>query len=237
MTFPVRMSPSGDQCLVVEFGEGIDPALNRRILAFARRVKAQGWAHVGDIVPSWTGVGLYYRADAVPLAPGESPLAAMQRSVRALLEAPLDEDADAGRLVEIPVCYGDEFGPDLAEAAQRCGMATAELIDLHTATTGRVFMVGFAPGHPFIGLWDARMAIPRRTTPRTRVPAGTVAIANRQTNIYPFDLPGGWNLLGRTPLVMFDPARAEPCLLNPGDNVRFVAISRADYDAMKARPA
>ena len=230
----VRLLPSGDQCLIVEFGRVIDVAVNRRACAFARKLELAALPGVTDIVPSFTGVGLHYRAQDVPMRGDESPLAALRRAVEALLATPSDADEGASRLVEIAVCYGGEFGPDLAEVAQSCGLAGDDVIALHTATTGHVFMLGFAPGHPYIGLCDERLDIPRRSTPRTRVPAGTVAIANRQSNVYPFDLPGGWNLIGRTPCVMFDPLRQSPCLLRPGDGVRFVAISMAEFEAMQA---
>lgn len=206
----VRVRPSGDQCLISAALPGVT-----------------------DIVPSFTCVGLHYGAEAVPMQGNEAPLAALSRAVEALLATPWEASEETPRVVEIPVCYGGEFGPDFDEVAQTCGLAHQELIRLHTGTTGHVFMLGFVPGHPYIGLWDERLALPRRSTPRTRVPAGTVAIANRQSIVYPFDSPGGWNLIGRTPCVMFDPKRASPCLLSPGDGVRFVAISPAEFTAMQ----
>ncbi|HEY9064623.1 MAG TPA: 5-oxoprolinase subunit PxpB [Burkholderiaceae bacterium] len=229
-----RIEPSGDQCLIVEFGTTIDIETNRRACAFARRLEAAALQGVLDVVPSFTAVGVHYRATAVERQPGETPFVALRRSVEALLAEPLQGDDGDTRLVEIPVCYGGEFGPDLDEVAAATGLAAAEVVRLHGETIGRVFMLGFAPGHPFIGLWDERLAVPRRQTPRTKVPAGSVAIANRQSNVYPFDLPGGWNLIGRTPLAMFDPQREAPALLRAGDQVRFVPITRAEFEAMEA---
>lgn len=228
-----RIEASGDQLLIVEFGDAVDVATNRRACAFARRLEASALAGVLDIVPSFTAVGVHYRATAVARQPGEMPFAALRAAVEALLAAPLQGDDGQTRLVEIPVCYGGEFGPDLEEVAEATGLAVDEVVRLHGETAGRVFMLGFAPGHPFIGLWDERLAVPRRQTPRTKVPAGSVAIANRQGNVYPFDLPGGWNLIGRTPLAMFDARRESPALLRAGDSVRFVPISRAEFDAME----
>jgi len=231
-----RIEASGDQCLLVEFGTVIDIEINRRACAFARRLEAAALPGVLDVVPSFTGVGVHYRAAAILREGDETPFVALSRAVQALLAAPLQSDDGATRLVEIPVCYGGDFGPDLAEVAAATGLDEDEVVRLHGATTGRVFMVGFAPGHPFIGLWDERLAVPRRKTPRTRVPAGSVAIANRQSNVYPFDLPGGWNLIGRTPLRMFDPQREPQALVQTGDSVRFVFVSRAEFDAMEGRP-
>jgi KipI family sensor histidine kinase inhibitor len=232
-TAGVRLLASGDQCLIVEFGRAIDQGINRRACAFARRLTTAALSGVTDIVPSFSSVGLHYRAAAVPLRGEQSPLAALRRAVEAVLAAPWDMDEGATRLLEIPVCYGDDFGPDLDEVAHIRGLGRDELIRLHTATTGRVFMIGFAPGHPYIGLWDERFAISRRSTPRTLVPAGTVAIANRLSVVYSFDVPGGWNLIGRTPWAMFDAKRTAPCLLRPGDSVRFVAITPAEFAAMQ----
>jgi len=235
MTTP-RIELSGDQCLIVEFGSTIDVTTNRLACAFARRLEAAALPGVLDIVPSFTAVGVHYRASAVQREGGEAPHAAMRRAVEALLAAPLQGDGGPTRLVEIPVCYDPEFGLDLDDVAAAKGLNVDEIVRLHGATTGRVFMIGFAPGHPFIGLWDEMLAVPRRSTPRTKVPAGSVAIANRQGNVYPFELPGGWNVIGRTPLRMFDAQHQSPALLRAGDDVRFVRISRAEFDAMQGAP-
>lgn len=222
----------GDQCLFVEFGNAVDPALNRLVLAFTRRLTALRPSFVTDIVPSWTGVGIYYRADVVQATAAAPAFEVVREQVMRLLASPLDTTECQRNEVEIPVCYGGQYGPDLTEVAARCALSEEQVIAMHTETTGRAFMIGFAPGHPFIGLWDEKLAIPRRTSPRTHIPAGTVAIANRQTNIYPFELPGGWNMIGRTPRKVFDPARTQPCLINPGDYVRFVSISEEQFQAL-----
>ena len=233
----VRLLPSGDQCLIVQFGEGVDIDVNRRACAFARLIEAAGWPFTADVVPSFTGIGLHYRAELVPLHAGESPLAAVGRLVRELLAQPFDAADDGGRLVEIPVCYGGDHGPDFDEVAAAAGLSAQELIALHAGIDSHVFMIGFAPGSPYLGLGAPGLAPPRRKTPRTRVPAGTVAIANRQTVIYAYDLPGGWNLIGRTPLAMFDPARAQPGLLRAGDRVRFVPVTADDYERLRTAGA
>jgi KipI family sensor histidine kinase inhibitor len=132
--------------------------------------------------------------------------------------------------VQIPVCYEPAFAPDLEEVARRTGLDAARVVALHAAAPYRVLMIGFAPGHPYIGGLDARLAVPRRASPRLRVEAGSVAIANAQTAIYPFAIPGGWNVIGRTPLALFDPARDPASLLEPGDAVAFVPITHAEFD-------
>jgi KipI family sensor histidine kinase inhibitor len=131
--------------------------------------------------------------------------------------------------VEIPVCYGGECGPDIAAVAEHAGLLRDAVIARHTAAEYTVAMLGFAPGFPYLLGLDPSLQMPRRATPRTRVPAGSVAIGGAQTGIYPRELPGGWHLIGRTPLVLFDPQRELPCLLAPGDRVRFHAIEADEF--------
>ena len=150
-------------------------------------------------------------------------LEALRRAAGGRADAP-------ARTVEIPVCYEPAFAPDLEEVARRTGLEPARVAALHAAAPHRVLMIGFAPGHPYIGGLDARLAVPRRASPRLRVEAGSVAIANAQTSIYPFAIPGGWNVIGRTPLALFDPAREPATLLEPGDAVAFKPISRTEFE-------
>jgi inhibitor of KinA len=131
-----------------------------------------------------------------------------------------------GSLVEVPVCYGGEHGPDLKEVAAAARVSEADVIAMHSGMTYRVYVVGFVPGFPYMASVDPRLALPRRATPRTRVPAGSVAIAAGQTGIYPSATPGGWHLIGRTPLKPYDPSRQDPFAFKPGDRVRFHAIDR-----------
>ena len=141
------------------------------------------------------------------------------------------------RVVEVPVCYGGDFGPDLAEVAVACDLTPDDVIARHAPSPHVVHMLGFAPGFPYMGGLDARLTVPRRATPRTAVPAGSVAIARDQSAIYPFEAPGGWNLIGRTPLRLFRPTTQPPCLLEPGDEVRFVPISSVQYHRLKETSA
>ena len=233
--FPIMRS-IGDTCLLVEFGQGVDPDIHRRAVAFAQRLRAAALPGIDDIVPSFTTVGLHFRPEALRTLPGQTPLAAVEAAARALLEAANAAPLPEAREIEIPVCYGGDWGPDLGEVARRAGVAPEEIVRLHAQAPRSVFMVGFAPGHPYIGLWGEAFDLPRRATPRARVPAGTVGVANRQCVIYPFELPSGWNLIGRTPLRLFDPAAGEPCLLAPGDLVRFVPVGREDFERLREQP-
>ncbi|HEY4066565.1 MAG TPA: 5-oxoprolinase subunit PxpB [Burkholderiaceae bacterium] len=225
----VKIEALGDQAVVIAFGDEIDPEINRRVCALAERIRAARLPAVFDVVPSFTAVGVHYLADGVPLRRDETPFDALVRLLRPLIDADDASGGDeAGPVIDIPVCYGGEYGPDLEEAARLCGITPDELVALHQQPQPlRVYMIGFAPGAPYIGRHDARLALPRRATPRVSVPAGTVAIANRQSVIYPFAAPGGWNLIGRTPLRLFDASRNPPGLLKPGTMVRFRAIDAA----------
>ena len=140
----------------------------------------------------------------------------------------------AGEALRIPVCYGAELGPDLAGVAAFAHLDEDAVVRAHTAVTYRVFMLGFVPGFAYLGIVDERISMPRHATPRLRVPAGSVAIAGVQTGIYPMETPGGWQVIGRTPIRPFDPDRAEPFLMKAGDAVQFYAIARDEFDRMAA---
>jgi KipI family sensor histidine kinase inhibitor len=224
---PLRIEPLGDAALYAEFSTTLDLRVNEAVQAVAAHLRACAPAWVCDVVPSLGGLALHFDLEhrELPDAPLQAAGALLRESltVAAGAAAPVRE-------VEIPVCYDAEFALDLEAVASSVRLAPAEVVRLHTAPGHRVLMVGFAPGQPYIGGLDARLAVARRATPRTRVPAGAVAIANAQTAIYPFEIAGGWNIIGRTPLRVFDPAREPPCLLLPGDRVRFRAIERAQLE-------
>lgn len=228
-----RIDAVGDRCLLVGLGTEVDPATSARVHALVRRLHEQPIEGVRDVVPAFTTVALHYRPECF----GPTPFATLRERLLERLAEPLEGVADSGRVVEVPVCYGaadNDYGPDLAEVATRCGLSAAEVIERHLASAHRVYMLGFAPGFPFIGGLDPALSMPRRAQPRTRIPPGSVAIAREQTCIYPLETPGGWNLIGRTPLRLFDPAAEPPCRLAPGDAIRFVAIGRDDYLALRA---
>jgi KipI family sensor histidine kinase inhibitor len=220
-----RILPAGDSVLVVEFEERIDPVVNARAIALAEAVQAAGLPGVRDVVPTYRTVAVFF-----------DPLRTNYDVLVARLEEEAGRDAsDTGTeraAIRIPVCYGGDLGPDLPAVAMAAGIGTDEVVELHTGTTYRVFMIGFVPGFAYMGVVDERIAVPRHSTPRVRVPIGSVGIAGLQTGIYPAETPGGWQLIGRTPLKPFDPTRAEPFLLRAGDAVRFHAIDRAEYDQL-----
>ena len=197
-------------------------------VAAALRKRAPPW--VRDVVPALGGIALHFDPEHANLPAG--PLAAAEALVRECLGA-MPFRVGRGRLLEVPVCYEPEFALDIVEVAEKSGIAPEDIARRHCRTEHYVLMVGFSPGQPYIGGLDPKLAVPRRATPRTRVPAGSVAIANVQTAVYPFEIAGGWSVIGRTPLALFDPVRDPPSLFAPGDRVRFIAISRAEFARLK----
>lgn len=235
------LHPSGDRSLVILCHDADPLVANRWCRALAQSFTADPPAGVNGIVPAMVSVALHYAPDQVLAAVSEhlrgarSPHEILSEQVSTRIAA-FDLDGIAtGRDITIPVCYGGDYGPDLQEVADFCGLSPQDVITLHTATPVDVLVMGFAPGHPYVGYFDARLSAGRRSSPRADVPAGTVGLANCQSVIYPTRLPGGWNLIGRTPLIMFDPYRESPSLLLAGDRIRFVAIDQAEFDGIVAQ--
>ena len=219
----LRIVPAGDAALLVELPPRIDPAANARVVALGRAVHEQCGDTLRDIVVGYCSVTLYFD-------PLQMDAAWLESEVRALAEGLTDSAVTEGRLIDVPVCYGAEYGPDLAEVAGFAHGSEDDVIALHSGVTYRVYLVGFVPGLPYMASVDPRLALPRRTSPRTLVPAGSVAVAAGQTTIYPSDTPGGWHLIGRTRVKPYDPSRNEPSLFKPGDRVRFHPIDRAEFE-------
>ncbi|MBP8294552.1 MAG: 5-oxoprolinase subunit PxpB [Burkholderiales bacterium] len=226
-----RIVPLGDAAVLAEFSETLDLAVNARIQQLAQALRRRRVPWIRDVVPALSTLALHF--DPARFVPELDPRDAAADLIRDCLATLPPATEDLARHVEVPVCYATELAPDLAEVAARCRLPVEEVIARHAASPHRVLMVGFVPGHPYIGGLDPALAVPRRTTPRPQVAAGSIAIANAQTVVYPFAIPGGWNIIGRTPLRVFDPARDPPALLGPGDRVAFVAISLARYEELE----
>jgi KipI family sensor histidine kinase inhibitor len=216
MNFPT-IQPVGDSALLILFGEQIDLPTNRRVHALAQILAEKAEAGLGECIPSYCGVLLNYDPLLLDYPSAEG------FTWEAIALIPADE-AWQPRIVEIPMMYGGECGPDLGFVAQHAGLSKAEVIRLHSEAAYPVYMMGFTPGFPYLGGLDARLASPRLDSPRSRVPAGSVGIAGEQTGIYPLESPGGWRIIGRTALRLFDPLADPPCLLAPGDEVHFIAV-------------
>jgi inhibitor of KinA len=221
----VRIAPAGDSALLVEFAQKIDERINARAIALAERLRRRCGTAVRDAVVGYATLTLYYD----PLVVDGEWMEAEVRESAAVME---DSNIVPGATVDVPVCYGGEFALDIADVAAFGRCTQEEVIALHAAIPYRVFMIGFVPGFAYMAAVDRRIAAPRRVTPRLAVPAGAVAIAGGQTGIYPIVTPGGWNIIGRTPLKPYDAERRKPFLLQPGDTVKFRPVSRAEYERM-----
>lgn len=229
--------PAGDAAVMVEFaarpGSGpaspsvspsvsIDVDVNARVVALWRDLQTRAVPGVRDLVPAYATLGVYFD-------PLRTDVAALMGVLETSAAAAVPAAAEAVAPLRVPVCYGGEWGPDLHDVAREAGMSADEVIAAHTQATYRVFMLGFLPGFAYMGTVDARIALPRRASPRLKVPAGSVAVAGRQTGIYPTDSPGGWHLLGRTPIRPFVVDRTPAFFFKPGDAVQFHAVSVDEF--------
>ena len=222
--------PLGETVLLLRFGTRVDDALSARVHAALAALQAADVPGVTDFVAGYASLALHYRpADWATRDGATPPWRALADAVRGVLGHPGAMPSRDDTALEIPVLYD---GGDLDELARLLGLGIDEIVALHAGGDYRVAMLGFAPGFPYLLGLDARLHAPRRAMPRTRVPRGAVAIGGAQTGIYPVELPGGWHLLGRTPLALFDPRRDRPNLLAAGDRVRFRAIGADEFAAL-----
>jgi inhibitor of KinA len=223
-----RFRAASDQSLLVYFGEQVSPAANQNVLRLLRLLESEPVQGIRNLHPAYCS--LLIKFDALKFAHTE--LETVLRSYLGRLgEVRLPEP----RLVQIPVCYGGEFGPDLKNVAAVHGISDQEVIELHSSAAYSVYFLGFVPGFAYLGGLPQQLATARIPAPRAKVPRGSVGIAGNQSGVYPFDMPGGWRLLGRTPLEMFRPDRSEMALLTIGDQVRFVPISPQRFAALESR--
>lgn len=221
----VRFLPCGDSAVTVEFGSTIDNMLNQTIHAFCGAVEGLPLPALREVVPTYRSATIHYDPEQMSYGELCSLLAPLAQSIR--------PEEKAGELIDIPVLYGGEQGPDLEIVAAHCGLSAEEVIRLHSAPDYRIFMLGFTPGFPYLGGMDPKLSTPRRKEPRTAIPAGSVGIAGGQTGIYPIVSPGGWQLIGRTPLSLFDPAANPPILLAAGKRIRFVPIDAQTFETIQ----
>jgi inhibitor of KinA len=230
MQQPPRFLAAGDKAITVELGDRIDPQINRKVRDLALRLGRQSLPGIVEIVPTYRSFLVYY--EPLQLSP-----ARLQEEVIALFGAPEDSSLPSPRIVWIPTVYGGAEGPDLPDVATHNGLTPEEVVSIHAGTDYLVYMMGFSPGFPYLGGMSERIAAPRLPAPRTAIPAGSVGIAQQQTGIYPVESPGGWRLIGRTPVPLFDPRRDPPVAVEPGDYVRFIPIRRAAFEEIARQVA
>ena len=226
---PPRFLPAGDTALVVEFGDRVDRGLSARVLALAQKLEAAQLAGVVEAVPTFRSLMVHYD----PLQTSQRDL---QRAIAPLLQG-LEAAEIAGRRWRIPACYDASLGLDLADVARRAGLDPAQVVERHSQTSQLVYMMGFLPGLPYLGGLPEEFALPRRANPRVKVPSGSVAVAMAMSVIYPQESPGGWHILARTPVPLWDMRRSPPALLAAGDQVTFEPLSLREYELMLAKAA
>ncbi len=230
------IEPFNETAIRVVFGTDISPETNREVRKLADLLERRPLPGMVEVVPSFAVVTIFYdplkAAQQVPVFGRGTVMQSMADLLRSLLQTDVFENETASRAIEIPVLYGEKYGPDLSFVAQHAGLSEEEVVAIHTAREYPVYMIGFAPGFPYLGGMDPKIAAPRLETPRLSVPAGTVGIAGAQTGVYPVDTPGGWRMIGRTPTALFRPDQIPPSLFRAGDRVRFRSIAREEYDCL-----
>lgn len=222
----IDIRPVGACGALVVLGSQISEAIGARVAALEQAVSRARIAGITEAVPAFASLLVRYD----PLHTDYDSVTAALRSLAGDISA---EGAQAGRTVDVPVCYGGAYGEDLPAVARHAGLSEEEVIRLHSGRTYRIYMLGFLPGFPYLGGLDERLFTPRLPTPRTRIPAGSVGIGGQQTGIYPMEFPGGWQLIGRTPLCLFAPDRELPYAA--GDSIRFVPIGAREFEQLAAR--
>jgi inhibitor of KinA len=227
----LRILPLGDRAILVEFGSAIDEETRLLVRASFEQLSSRSLAGLLEVVPGFASIAVHYDPARVARAGGATPYAAISEAVEQLLRTAVATPSGEARLVEIPVCYDPSLAPDLDEVAEHARLTPGQVVELHSAPDYVVHMIGFLPGFPYLGGLDPRLTTPRRSSPRTRVPAGSVGIGGSQTGVYTIDSPGGWKLIGRTARRLFDVERDPPTLLRIGDKVRFRPVTLAEHRA------
>ncbi|SFG11916.1 sensor histidine kinase inhibitor, KipI family [Desulfotomaculum arcticum] len=222
-----RYLPAGDKGLVVEFGNAISPAINNQVRGFTLALEKAGLPGVMEYIPTYRSLLVIYN----PLVWEPALLIARLREIESSLATSEFPDPV---IYHLPVAYGGDFGPDLDFICDYTGLAAQDIIRLHSEADYLIYMLGFTPGFPYLGGMDRRIAAPRLETPRISIPAGSVGIAGSQTGIYPVASPGGWRVIGRTPVRLFEPSGSNPVLLSAGDFVRFFAVTPRQYRQIEA---
>jgi len=221
----VRFLSAGDRALVVEFGDRVDRKLSEDVLRLNATVRSRALEGVIETVPTFRSLMIHF--DPLVITRGR-----LELSIEGLLGDDSGSQIDT-RFWHIPVCYEGELAPDLVEVAQLTGLTPSDVVAMHSGTIYHVYMLGFLPGFPYLGDLPAELSLPRRADPRVRVPPGSIAIATSLSAIYPYESPGGWHLIGTTPLRLFDLDQPKPALLAPGDAVLFQAVDRTHYDRIR----
>jgi inhibitor of KinA len=232
---PYKISSYGDHAVIIEFGNTIDERINQKVISVFHRLQDEKIIGIKDIIPAYCSVTVVY--DVAVIRKSHHNISAsnfIQQYIRSVLQYADFDQQIPSRQMEIPVCYDAEFALDIQHIASQKKISAEEIIRKHSSKIYRVYMIGFIPGFAYMASVDSQIATPRKQQPRQIVPAGSIGIAGFQTGIYPLQTPGGWNIIGQTPLKLFDAANEQPCLLQPGDEVRFVPVTKKEFDKIKS---
>ena len=221
-----KILTAGDSSLLIQFGQEISPEINAQITAFVHLMREQHVEGVTDVIPAFTSLLINYDPRVIDYRK-------LKHRLEKLLKLEVSKKSSSSGIFEIPVCYGGKYGPDLENIAKHANLTPQEVIDIHSSSDYLIYMLGFLPGFSYLGGLDERIHTPRLANPRIKIPAGSVGIGGSQTGIYPLDSPGGWQLLGLTPVKTYDPNREVPILFEAGDYIRFIPVSESDFTTIK----
>ncbi len=222
----IKILTAGDSSLLIEFGKEISPEINQKITATVQLMKEQHIEGVVDIIPAFCSLLINYDPRVIRYDE-------LKSRMRDLVKMDIKAEAGRKKVYEIPVCYGGAYGPDIENIAKHAGLSVEEVIEIHSSRDYLIYMLGFLPGFTYLGGLDERIHTPRLANPRLKINAGSVGIGGSQTGIYPMDSPGGWQLMGMTPVKTYDPSREVPILVEAGDYIRFVPVSEEEYLRIK----
>lgn len=236
--FPYRIFPLGDAAITVDFGNCIDEILNKEVIARFNQLRQQPIPGMIEAIPAYSSFTVYYDVMALKkkTPPHQTAFEWMRQQLEERLQQPVQQNEIKERLLNIPVCYAEEFALDIQHLAATKNISVDEVIQIHTAKQYKVFMLGFLPGFAYMGEVDEKIAMPRKPQP-VNIAAGSVGIAGKQTGIYPLASPGGWQIIGKTPTKLFEATEDEPTLLRAGDIVQFYSISTNDFYEIQNRPS
>lgn len=222
----IKILTAGDSSLLIEFGNEISPKINQKLTATVQLIKEQHIEGVVDMIPAFCSLLVNYDPRVIRYEE-------LKDRIKNLVKVDVKAQAGKKKVFEIPVCYGGEFGPDIENIAEHAGLSVEEVIEIHSSRDYLIYMLGFLPGFTYLGGLDERIHTPRLANPRVKINAGSVGIGGSQTGIYPLDSPGGWQLMGMTPVKTYDPDRETPILVEAGDYIRFVPVSEEEYYRIK----
>jgi inhibitor of KinA len=233
--FSYRIFPLGDSAITIDFGNCINETINKEVIARFNQLQQDPLPGLIEAVPAYSSLTVYYDMMALKkkTTPGKTVFEWMKQQLEERLLKQFQQNQIAERLIKVPVCYDEEFAPDLQHLAATKNISVDELIQSHTAKPYKVYMLGFLPGFAYMGEVDEKITMPRKPQP-VNIEAGSVGIAGKQTGIYPLASPGGWQIIGKTPLKLFDAGKEEPTLLRAGDTVQFYSISKIEFEKIKA---